>query len=106
MKTLKIIDNILMKIFTYNFSYRKYEDRPQLTLAILSTSFVLFFFLYLRSSKVDFACFIFFLLSSLYEWRLWYRLRKEGIIHPVTEGLSFYSPLMYIIYRTKELLKK
>jgi hypothetical protein len=105
MKTFKIIDNTLMKIFTYNFRYRKYEDRPQLTLAILSTSLLLLFLFLTHSSILNILGFILLCLSSLYEWRLWYRLRKDGIIHPVTEGLSFYSPLMYIIYRTKELLK-
>ena len=101
MTKLQSIDNTLMKIFTVNFRYRKYEDRPQLTLAILSTAIFLLLLFFVQANIVMIPCVVLYLIISFYEWRLWYKLQKDGIYHPVTEGVSIISPFIYLVYRIK-----
>lgn len=78
MNTIKRIDEQLMHLFTYSFFYPDLEDRPHIKLAILAT---------LISLEITVVAVILrhnFLLGlslplwvmALYEWRLWYRLRK------------------------------
>ncbi len=78
MSTIKRIDEQLMRLLTYSFFYPNLEDRPQTRLAILATlipveitvvAVILPYNLLLGLSLP-------FWLVALYEWRLWYRLRK------------------------------
>jgi hypothetical protein len=110
MSFLRQIDEFLLRVFTFNSRYKRFEERPQTTLALVST-FVLLMVL-LGSFVGDGPAWIGILsivvmgLSTIYEWRLWVRLRKQGIVSPVTEGISLFSPLIYSFYQIRDLLGK
>ncbi len=79
MKILDQLDSTLMKVFTFNSRFEKPEDRPQLVSAIISTCVFLFLIFAWDNSIISTIFVILLFISSYYEWRLWFRLKKEPI---------------------------
>ncbi len=72
------IDDLLMRLLTFSFFYPDLEDRPQTSLTVLAT---------LVAVEVTLVAMLWpdtwllilalpFWLNAIYEWRLWYRLRR------------------------------
>lgn len=76
MKILEQIDNFLHRIFTFNSRYQKLEERPQLSIAMISTLSLLFLIYLLNYSVLSVIAITLLFISSYYQWRLWFRLRK------------------------------
>jgi hypothetical protein len=76
LRSISKVDEVLMRLMTYNWRYRRLEDRPQTKLAVLATILASgVTFLALNSSFIFWRimCIVGWL-SAFYEWRLWYRL--------------------------------
>ena len=76
MKFLNNIENSLMNLFTFNYRYKKVEDRPQLRLAMFPTISLLVLILLGNFNYLSVIAYILLFLSCYYEWRLWFKLRK------------------------------
>lgn len=76
MKILDKIDNFLHRIFTFNSRYPKLEERPQFSIAMTSTLVLLFLIYILNYSILAVIAITLLFISSYYQWRLWFRLRK------------------------------
>jgi hypothetical protein len=74
----KQVDDHLMRLFTYSLLYPAVEDRPQTRLAILATLIPLELAIVAVLVPNDLLLLLTLplLLNALYEWRLWYRLRR------------------------------
>ena len=91
MSIMRNIDEKLMRLLTYNLWYHDLNNRPQTRNAILGTivailitiSMIEIASLGLIRYMVPIAIVLCSLvwLSTLYHWRLWYRLRKRKIKH-------------------------
>jgi len=91
MSIMRNIDEKLMRLLTYNSWYHDLNNRPQTRIAILGTiaailitvSMIGIASLGLVRYMVPIAIVLCSLvwLSTLYHWRLWYRLRKRKIKH-------------------------
>ena len=91
MSIVRDIDEKLMRLLTYNLWYHDLDNRPQTRIAILVTiaailitvSMIGIASMGLVRYIVPIAIVICSLvwLATLYEWRLWYRLRKRKTKH-------------------------
>ena len=70
------IDSSLMNLITFNYRYKKIEGRPQLRLAMFPTISLLVMICLGNFSLLSIIPYILLFLSSYYEWRLWFKLRK------------------------------
>ena len=70
------IDSSLMNLITFNNRYKKIEGRPQLRLAMFPTISLLVLICLGNFSLLSIIPYILLFLSSYYEWRLWFKLRK------------------------------
>jgi len=70
------IDSSLMNLITFNYQYKKIEGRPQLRLAMLPTISLLVMICLGNFSLLSIIPYTLLFLSSYYEWRLWFKLRK------------------------------
>ena len=91
MSIMRNIDEKLMRLLTYNLWYHDLDNRPQTKIAVMVTivailitvSMIGIASLGLVRYMVPIAIVLCSLvwLSTLYHWRLWYRLRKRKIKH-------------------------
>jgi hypothetical protein len=70
------IDSSLMNLITFNYRYKKIEGRPQLRLAMFPTISLLVMICLGNFSLLSIIPYTLLFLSSYYEWRLWFKLRK------------------------------
>ena len=79
LKVILIVDETLMRVMTFNWRYRRLEDRPQTKLAVSATVLALIItYVVLTSPAFIWRVFAFLMwLNTFYEWRLWYKLRKR-----------------------------
>jgi hypothetical protein len=70
------IDSSLMNLITFNYRYKKIEGRPQLRLAMFPTISLLVMICLGNFSLLLIIPYTLLFLSSYYEWRLWFKLRK------------------------------
>ena len=70
------IDSSLMNLITFNYRYKKIEGRPQLRLALFPTISLLVMICLGNFSLLSIIPYTLLFLSSYYEWRLWFKLRK------------------------------
>lgn len=79
MNLIKRIDEKLMDLLTYSLFYPDLDDRPQTRIAILPTLIAveITIFAVTLQNNLLLAATVPFWLIAFYEWRLWFRLRRQ-----------------------------